>query len=120
MFDFHLHSKVSFDSECLPKEIVLEAERLGLKEICFTDHYDFNDDPTKNRDLFTIEEYSKAYDSLSSDTVKIRRGVEFGLTTWNQKELDELLASRNFDFVIGSVHYAGGYDPYYEDGGSVW
>ena len=43
MFDYHIHSFVSFDSESLPKDIVTTAESNGLKEICFCDHYDFND-----------------------------------------------------------------------------
>ena len=81
MFDYHLHSKVSFDSSCAPADIVMAAEKAGLKEICFTDHYDFNDVYKDKRDLFTIEQYRTAYDSIVSPKVKIRRGVEFGLTT---------------------------------------
>lgn len=115
MYDYHLHSRVSFDSDCAPEDIVSAAEKAGLKEICFTDHYDFNDVFREKRDLFTIEQYRAAYDGLSSEKVTIRRGVEFGLTTWNQKELKELLCLYDFDFVIGSVHYTDGYDPYYEE-----
>lgn len=115
MFDFHLHSRISFDSECPAEKIVESAEKAGLSEICFTDHYDFNDDPAKSHDLFSLDDYSKEYDQLSSNTVKIRRGVEFGLTTWNQKKLSELIAKRKFDFVIGSIHYVGGYDPYFKE-----
>ena len=115
MFDFHLHSSVSFDSVCPPRDIVFSAEKAGLKEICFTDHYDFNDVFRDQQDLFTMEDYKKAYDALGSETVKIRRGVEFGLTQWNQNELQDLTNSYDFDFVIGSVHFTGGYDPYYEE-----
>ena len=115
MFDYHLHSLVSFDSECSPKDIVNAAEKANLKEICFTDHYDFNDVFKEKRDIFTIEQYRDAYDALTSEKLTIRHGVEFGLTTWNQNELNNLLNSYDFDFVIGSVHYAGGYDPYFED-----
>lgn len=115
MFDFHLHSRVSFDSVCPPEEMVTAAEKAGLREICFTDHYDFNDVDKEKRDLFTVDDYRAAYDRLSSPEVKIRRGVEFGLTPWNQKELKDLSGLYDFDFVIGSVHYAGGYDPYSKD-----
>lgn len=115
MFDYHLHSQVSFDSNCDPEDIVIAAERSGLKEICFTDHYDFNDVFKDKCDLFTMDQYRVAYDGLSSGTVTIRRGVEFGLTPWNQTDLKNLLKMYNFDFVIGSVHYTGGYDPYYEE-----
>lgn len=115
MFDYHLHSSVSFDSTCDAKKIVEAAEKIGLKEICFTDHYDFNDDPKKQHDFFTMDQYHKVYDNISSDKVKILKGVEFGLTHWNQKELSDLLSEFEFDFVIGSVHFTGGFDPYYEE-----
>lgn len=115
MFDYHMHSKVSFDSEEEPIEIVKAAEEKGLLEICFTDHFDYNSDKNGHHDLFTIEDYKNAYDDLESEKVKIRKGVEFGLTSWNQKELDEFLGQYSFDFVLGSVHYVGGTDPYFED-----
>ncbi len=115
MYDFHLHSKVSFDSTAEPSAIVKAAEQAGLKEICFTDHYDYNSDPNLHHDLFTVQQYADAYDGISSESVLIRRGVEFGLTAWNRTELDALLSARRFDFVIGSVHYVGGTDPYHED-----
>ena len=112
MFDFHLHSRVSFDSTASPMDMVRAAERVGLSEMCFTDHYDYNTDPKIAPNLFTVEQYGREYDDLTSDSVLIRRGVEFGMTTWNRSELDRLLAHRRFDFVIGSVHFVDGYDPY--------
>jgi len=115
MFDFHLHSHVSFDSECEPQIMVAAAEKAGLKEICFTDHYDFNDIPTKEHNTFDIKDYKKAYAPLESESVVIRRGIEFGLTDWNTPQLKDILSKYNFDFVIGSVHFAGGYDPYCKD-----
>lgn len=115
MFDYHIHSNVSFDSECPPEKYLQVAEQLGLQEICFTDHCDFNDVRREERDLFTIAEYKNAYEGLKSDKVTVRRGVEFGLTPWNQPELTELLNSYEFDFVMGSVHSVGGYDPYFKE-----
>ena len=112
MFDYHLHTKVSFDSKEEPENILAAAVARGLREICFTDHYDYNDDPKGKHDLFTLAEYSAAYDSLSSDRILIRRGVEFGLTPWNRAELSALTDVRSFDFVIGSVHCIDGHDPY--------
>ena len=115
MFDFHVHSRVSFDSEANPLDMVKVAEEKGLKEICFTDHYDYNSEKNGHHDLFTIETYSEAYGNLISKNVKIRKGVEFGLTTWNQNKLDEFVRNGNFDFVLGSVHYVDGVDPYFPE-----
>lgn len=115
MYDFHLHSNVSSDSTEEAVEIVKAAERMNLKEICFTDHYDYNSEKNKPHDLFTIEKYNMAYDNLISDKLKIRRGVEVGLTTWNQDEIDEFLSKGDFDFAIGSIHTVGGFDPYFKE-----
>lgn len=114
MFDYHLHTTVSFDGIGTPEELIAAAQRAGLKEICFTDHYDHNSDPTMEHNLFTIENYRSAYNLLTTQNLKIRRGVEFGLTTWNQPQLEELLCTFPFDFIIGSVHFIDGYDPYEE------
>ena len=115
MFDFHLHSDISFDSVCPAKEILAAAEQRGLKEICFTDHYEYNDVKDLPHDLFSLERYAEVYGPLSSDTVKIRRGVEFGMTHWNKEEFRALNERMHFDFVIGSVHCAGGSDPYFKE-----
>ena len=40
MFDFHMHSRVSFDSKANPMDMALAAKTMGLREICFTDHID--------------------------------------------------------------------------------
>lgn len=112
MFDFHLHSTVSFDGIGTPQQMVDAAVRAGLKEICFTDHVDYNSDPTVAPRLFTVEDYGAAYDGLKADGLVIRRGFEFGLTRWNQPHLSALLRERPFDFVIGSLHFVDGFDPY--------
>jgi len=115
MFDFHMHTSVSFDSETRSIDMVDAAVKAGLKEICFTDHWDYHSDPLDKHDLFSLDDYAKAYDTLKDDRIIIRRGIEYGLTEWNIKECDDVLSKRNFDFVIGSVHFVDGYDPYYAD-----
>lgn len=113
MFDFHLHSGLSHDSTADAAEMVVAAEQLGLREICFTDHYDSETDrPDVPSHLFTMEDYARTYDALNSDRLRIRRGVEFTLTPENAPLLDVLLHKRPFDFVIGSVHAVRGIGPY--------
>ena len=117
MFDYHMHSRVSFDSVEPAAKMIDAAESAGLREVCFTDHCDINDPTLMKSNLFSLDKYSEEYDALVSDRLKIRRGVEFGITDTNMRELDEFLSCRNFDFVIGSVHYIGEFDPYH---GEYW
>ena len=42
MFDFHMHSRVSFDGHDTGIDLALAAKERGLKEICFTDHLDYD------------------------------------------------------------------------------
>lgn len=115
MFDYHLHSSVSFDSESTALSMAEAAKRIGLSEICFTDHCDYNSDKAKPHNPIDLAEYDAAYGDLYVPGLKIKRGFEFGLTDWNVKELDDMLKSRPFDFVIGSVHFVDGADPYDEE-----
>ena len=112
MFDYHTHTKISFDSKTEPQDMVRAAEAAGLREICFTDHYDSVKGKTVDQVAFRMENYAAAYDSLTSDTVKIKRGVEMGLTDFNTAAVSEVLSKRKFDFVIGSIHHVEGIDPY--------
>ncbi|MBQ7408744.1 MAG: histidinol-phosphatase HisJ family protein [Clostridia bacterium] len=116
MFDYHLHTKVSFDARATAQEVIEKALQLGLKEICFTDHVDYIG--TKKSDyVFDLNEYSRAYDNLKAEGLKIRRGMEFGLNAQNVDILEQYLKLRNFDFVIGSVHFINDVDCYY---GEYW
>jgi len=112
MFDYHMHSTVSFDATGTAEEMARAAADRGLREICFTDHYDHGFLPEDQHNLFTMEAYQTAYGALNQEGLVIRRGVECSLTTWNTAHLTDFLTKNTFDFVIGSVHFAHGYDPY--------
>ena len=113
MFDFHMHSTVSCDGHDAPEKMVAAARKMGLKEICFTDHVD--DDPRRDSpDLqYTLAEYEAAYGNLTDDQVKLRFGMEFGLLDNNQALAAQRINERNYDFIIGSVHYADNIDIYF-------
>ena len=115
MFDFHLHTKVSFDGEGEPMAMVEAAAKAGLRAICFTDHLDY--DPLgREPDLaFDTEEYNTAYDRLYHPDVKIFCGMEFGMLPGNVDVLEKDLQRRHFDFVIGSVHFIENLDIYYNE-----
>ena len=115
MFDFHMHSIVSFDGHDSPEAMLRAAEEQGLKEICFTDHIDYFANVEKQEWVFDTAVYNAAYDSLHHPTVKIRRGMEFGLKPYNAPALKEDLKRRNFDFVLGSVHFVDEKDVYFAE-----
>lgn len=114
MFDFHMHSTVSFDGHDSPERMVQAAAEKGLKEICFTDHIDYDPLAQEQTMIWDTKVYHDAYDSLSHPAVKIRRGLEFGMLPENATQFKEDLKRADFDFVIGSVHFAENVDIYFQ------
>lgn len=115
MFDYHMHSRVSFDGHDSGLTLALAAKNAGLKEICFTDHLDY--DPLGKMGIlaFDTRVYNEEYDPLEVPGLTIRRGMEFGMTPENVARFREDLKRRPFDFVLGSVHFVDDMDVYYSE-----
>ncbi len=113
--DFHLHTDFSGDSRTPPREQIERAVSLGMERLCITDHHDYDVDseidftldfPAYFAKLRTLREEYK-------DRVRIGIGVELGLQGHLAGYLDRLTRSWPFDFVIGSLHFIDGMDPYF-------
>ena len=115
MFDYHIHSRVSFDGHDTGKAIALAAKNAGLTEICFTDHLDYDPLDQMGTLAFDIERYNIEYDHLHIPGLKIRRGMEFGMTPDNVAQFQEDLKRRAFDYVLGSIHFVDNWDVYFEE-----
>ncbi|MFQ9213454.1 histidinol-phosphatase HisJ family protein [Eubacterium ventriosum] len=116
--DYHVHSIFSFDSEESPMAIVEKAIALGMKQICFTDHQDFNWPIEGESPYIDFSKYFEVLNSLRneySSKINILKGVELGLTSDNFSLCHKLLYSYDFDFVIGSCHIVDRMDPYYAE-----
>ena len=115
MFDFHMHTRVSFDGHDTGLAMALAAKQAGLKEICFTDHLDY--DPLGKMGVlaFDTEVYNAEYNNLEVPGLIIRRGMEFGMTDDNREQFKADLKRRPFDFVLGSIHFVDDFDVYFED-----
>ncbi len=114
MFDYHMHSRVSFDGHDTGLALAQAALERGLKEICFTDHLDY--DPLEQMGVMAFDDaaYSAEYDQLEIPGLKIRRGMEFGMTETNKAQFQKDLQRRDFDFVLGSIHFVDDLDVYFE------
>ena len=115
MFDYHIHSIVSFDGHDSGLDLANAAAKQGLREICFTDHVDFDPLAVSQTMMFDVNRYNQEYDRLEVPGLKIRRGMEFGLLEHNQSLLLQKLSQRHYDFVLGSVHFVHGLDVYFKE-----
>ncbi len=115
MFDYHMHSRVSFDGHDTGLALAKAALDRGLKEICFTDHLDYDPLGKMGKLDFDTDAYAAEYDRLELPGLKIRRGCEFGMDIHNTTLLQKDLQRRPFDFVLGSIHFVDDLDVYFED-----
>lgn len=114
--DFHTHTRFSGDSEADLDSVIQTAISLHMKELCITDHQDF--DYIEDGIRFEIEpsiyyqtllQYQKKY----QDKITLRIGVETGLGKEFADRLHTFVSTTPFDFIIGSSHLVNGIDPYY-------
>lgn len=120
LYDLHLHSKFSSDSESNPEEIVLNAADMGLSGICFTDHNDFNYFSPDGKSVFDLDqesyyEYLSGLKEKNKDKLDILIGIEQGLTPGAADLIENFDKENKYDFIIGSTHVVDGIDPYYID-----
>lgn len=118
MFDYHVHTDFSSDCVFSMEEMIKGAVYNGLKEICFTDHvdYDYMDD-TISFDV-DFKKFDSIYLPLKEkyrDIITLKKGVEIGMQPHVIKRCDTLVQENNFDFVIGSVHTCNKLDLYRGD-----
>lgn len=116
LWDTHMHSAFSGDSDTEPELMVQSAIDKHLDGICFTDHFDYDypndpdefllDFPTYQ---YKISELKKKYAS----ELPIYFGMELGLQPHLSDMHKELVQKYPFDFIIGSSHVVHGMDPYY-------
>ncbi len=118
LYDMHMHTRFSGDSEANPYDMIAQAKTLGLAGIIFTDHEDIDYWAEPHRFDLNIDEYMPAMRHIaeeeSNKDFSIGVGIELGLQEHLAKEHTAILSSNDFDFVIGSIHQVNKMDPYYD------
>lgn len=106
--DYHTHS-ISPDANRSMEEMCRGALLKGIREIVFTDHYEFYEHGNGNG--YFHEEYLNRYfreieecEEKFRSRLLIKRGMEFGQLHLGGKRAADILESRPFDYIIGSVH----------------
>ncbi len=117
--DYHVHSEFSDDSVYPMEDVVKDGIRMGLDEICFTDHVDYGvkadwdsgeeiiyreGDPLANVDYPRYVERIQRLRSIYGDRIAIKLGLEFGVQTHTIPQFEDLFGRYPFDFIILSVH----------------
>jgi len=118
--DCHVHPDYSLDATGTIDQYCQRALELGLKEICFTTHYD-TDPVRKDEDPFIridgkivplseknvrtyIENVRRAKKTYSPMGLSVKAGLEADYAPHIEKDLRKNLAAFDLDYILGSVH----------------
>lgn len=107
--DYHIHTNYS-DGKEKPEAYVVAAIKAGLKEIGFSEHITFVSGKQKwCMDPATLPEYVEHISHLKKQfpEIAVRLGVELDYIPKKEREIEKIVVSFPFDYIIGSVHYLG-------------
>lgn len=117
--DYHVHTNFSDDSKYVMEDVIKDAIKIGIKEICFTDHVDYgikldwdnykNIKYDENRPISNVNYplYFKEIERLQEkyyNEIKIKKGLEFGMQIHTIKDFKRTFDLYPMDFVILSIH----------------
>ncbi|MEW6661532.1 MAG: histidinol-phosphatase HisJ family protein [Bacillota bacterium] len=107
--DYHVHSNYSIDGDGKIRDYCRRAVEIGLQEIVFTEHFDYHpSDPGTG--YFDYAGYSKEVKQCREEFgryLTVKMGLELGESHLYKEKTTKFLASKDFDFLIGSVHWIG-------------
>lgn len=105
-YDYHMHSNFSNDSKTAMEDMIKKSIDLGLKEICFTDHVDYDVDTDYGPPIILDEYFDKIefFKNKYEDKISIKKGIEFGLQKQIVNQCSEVANKYPFDFIICSIH----------------
>lgn len=118
MFDCHVHSSFSGDSD-MPAELACDhAIKLRFEGIAFTDHFDYDFPGYTDFYMVDFDKHTVFMDGLKEKykgRLNVIKGIEVGIQPHVIARTAEKLSGYSYDFIIGAVHIIGGGDPYTEE-----
>ena len=109
MFDQHVHSSYSFDSNENLENYINVSDN---NDIITTEHLDF-ENPIINYEDSSIDylKYIEEINSLNKKySNKFFSGIEIGYTPNSEKRIEDFLKDKNFNLKLLSIHQNGIYD----------
>jgi histidinol-phosphatase (PHP family) len=113
LVDLHVHSSCSADGVSSIGDHARRAEALGLAEVGFCEHADF-DPRDRGYDSLDLTRYDREFAAAQATVsgVRLRQGVEITYQAEREGEIRAWLAAHPWDYVVASIHlvdYADGW-----------
>lgn len=117
LYNCHTHSHFSHDSRCNPLSSATAALESGLSGFAITDHCDVEDRniPGGKDKILSSAQCAAELNREFGDRLSVMSGVEMGEAIWCPEYASDIIASAEYDIVLGSVHavrYKNFTDPY--------
>ncbi len=107
--DTHVHTNYSpdADKDATFTSYINRAKQLGLEEIVFTDHVDFDAAHPLFKDDIDYDKYIQEFTQVKDSTrdIVLTLGVEIGYQTHMLSKINEFLNRYPFEHIILSIHY---------------
>ena len=114
--DCHVHTEFSGDSKTPLDQQIEAAIRLGMEEICITDHHDYGCAGMTHIDYtLDIPSYLPAVREAAEKyrgKIRVLTGIELGLMMREKDYLIRLEKELPVDYIIGSSHFIDAFDVY--------
>ena len=113
LIDYHLHNHFSPDSDLDTLELVKREEKLGIKNICITNHGEWFEYGEGTPGYFNYEKAVERFRKVTEEITEIRKqfpnmqirmGVELSYEKEAMEGIRRMSQEIPFDFIIGSVH----------------
>lgn len=104
LWDTHMHSQYSGDSDAPQEDMIRAAIRAKLPGICFTDHLDIDYPDNPEAFLLDLPNYTSSVFAMQEqyrDQISVRYGIELGLQPHLQRCMP--IFSRSMTSTLSSV-----------------
>lgn len=117
--DYHVHTEFSDDSVYPMEQVVKDAIRMQMDEICFTDHVDYGikddwdcghairyrgEEPLANTDYPAYAAKIRQLQEIYRGQITIKFGLEFGMQVHTIPAYETLFQKYPLDFILLSIH----------------
>jgi histidinol-phosphatase (PHP family) len=119
LIDYHVHNHFSPDSEADSTEMLKNIQKLGIKEVCFTNHAEWFDSKTVDHvGTFDFQEALRRFESIKWEIehlqpqfpdLPVKLGAEITYHPDDLEDIERLIKEVDFDFLLGSVHNIDGF-----------
>lgn len=111
IIDMHLHSTYSWDAQQSVEEIIKKAREKGITQLGLTEHFDFHRNHPKSYMFLDYHGYSAKVAEVKKDFPGLMKGIEVGEPYLHPEKYESFMEGKEFDYVMGSVHWIDAYSP---------